>query len=319
MIIFLHGPDTFRSREKLKTLKEKFVSEVDKSALNLETLSGKLELQDIKRHLTAMPFLAKKRMIIIEDLIANRPSKQLQKSIIELIADKSTENTIIIFWESEIPSSEAKSNLLFKKLRLEKYVYEFPLLSGLPLKQWYQNQAAALKAQINPAALTLLSDLVGNDLWQACLELKKLAAYAKGKIISVDDVRLLTKNKLEENIFLLTDALGQKNKKAALKLISDLLQAGTTPLELLSKMTWQFRNLLQVKGLADQTGNLSSPQIASKLKLHPYVAKKTLGQLKNFDLDGLKKIYRQLLELDHSLKTSQSEPEILFNLLVIKS
>jgi DNA polymerase-3 subunit delta len=320
MVIFLYGPDTFRSREKLKTLKAKFVREIDKSGLNLAELDGKkLELQEIKKHVSALPFLAKKRMVIIQNLIAYKPSKQLQKSVIELLKDKSVTQTIIIFWEGELSGTETRSNLLFKKLVLEKYSYQFDLLTGWPLKQWYQKKIAELGTKITPAALNLLVDLVGNDLWQADSELKKLAAFCKYKTITPEVVKLLTKNKLEENIFMLTDALGQKNKKLALKLISDQLNLGTAPTELLAKMIWQFRNLLQVKDLLDDTPRLSSYQIASQLNLHPFVAKKTLGQIGNFQLDELKSIYQNLLEIDHQIKTSQGEPETLFNLLVVKS
>ena len=50
MIIFLYGPDTFRSRRKLKEIKDKFIDQVDKSALNVEALDGtKLEMADFEK------------------------------------------------------------------------------------------------------------------------------------------------------------------------------------------------------------------------------------------------------------------------------
>lgn len=316
MTIFLYGPDTFRSREKLAALKEKFVREVDKSGLNLVTLDGKLEFQEIRKHVTALPFLAKKRLVVIENLMTSKPSKQLQKAVAELMEDKAAEQTIIIFWEGEI---SARADLLFRKLSLEKYAYQFALLNGWQLKEWYQARSQQLKANFQPRALNMLLDLVGNDLWQADSEIRKLAAYGKNKIITPDMIKLLVKDKLEENIFMLTDALGLKNKKTALKLISDQLKSGTAPTELLSKMIWQFRNLLQVKGLLGETPQMSSYQLASQLKLHPFVAKKTLGQIGNFQLGELKDIYSQLLEIDYKIKTSQGEPEMLFNLLVVRT
>ena len=41
MIIFLFGADTFRSRQKLKEIKDKFLREVDSSGMNMQTLDGK--------------------------------------------------------------------------------------------------------------------------------------------------------------------------------------------------------------------------------------------------------------------------------------
>ena len=50
MIIFLYGADTFRSREKLKSLKDRFIREVDRSGLNLIELDGeKAGINDINK------------------------------------------------------------------------------------------------------------------------------------------------------------------------------------------------------------------------------------------------------------------------------
>ena len=62
MIIFLYGPDTFRSKEKLKMFKEKFIREVDKSGLNLIDLDAeKMTITDLNKAVATQSFLAKKR------------------------------------------------------------------------------------------------------------------------------------------------------------------------------------------------------------------------------------------------------------------
>lgn len=40
MIIFLYGEDTFRSRQKLKELKDKFIREVDPTGNGIVSLAG---------------------------------------------------------------------------------------------------------------------------------------------------------------------------------------------------------------------------------------------------------------------------------------
>lgn len=69
MIIYLFGPDTFRSRRKLNQIKQKFINEIDKSSLNVELLNGQaLDVAEFEKAIFTPPFLAKKRMVIIEDL-----------------------------------------------------------------------------------------------------------------------------------------------------------------------------------------------------------------------------------------------------------
>ena len=69
--MFLYGPDTFRSRRKLKEIKQKFIADVDKSGLNIEQLDGEnLDLVNFEKAITSPPFLAKKRLVIIENVIS---------------------------------------------------------------------------------------------------------------------------------------------------------------------------------------------------------------------------------------------------------
>ena len=331
MIIFLYGPDTFLSRQKLKELKDKFLKEVDKAGLNLATLNGAtLETPEFEKAIATPPFLAKKRMVVIKELIAKNRGQKIQKEILEILDKNGLTDVILIFWEGDLGNiktsrkkskiSTRRSNILFERLKKEKYVQEFELLETSEVRKWASAEIKKKDGQINPAALAMLIDFIGNDLWQLNSEIDKLIAYAKNKEVSVNDVQNLVKTKLDDDIFKLTDALGQKNKKLALKLVSDQLQSGVMPTQLLSKIIWQYKNLLLIKGFVENNGSgYPDKRLGYQLGLHPFVIKKTMAQVKNYDLDSLKKTYSRLLEIDYKIKTSQVSPEVLFDLLIVKS
>lgn len=328
MIIFLYGDDTFRSHQKLKELKEKFVREIDKSALNIETLDGaKLTVPDFEKAINTMPFLAKKRMVIVHDLLSKNRSQKTPKDLVDVLVKKLPEDVIIIFWESQNFGSKdrkAKSaktgGPLFVFLSKEKFAYSFNPLEPAQAAAWAGNEIKNRGGKIERPALNLLADLTGDNLWQMNSEIEKLLAFSRGQEIKMTDVEVLVKSKLEEDIFKLTDAIGAKNKSLATKLISEQLQAGTSPVELLSKIVWQFKNLLLVKNFIEENGSGYNPtRLQYQLGLHPFVIKKTAAQVKNYSLENLKKIYKNLLAIDFKLKTSQSSPEVLFDLLIAKS
>ena len=77
-------------------------------------------------------------------------------------------------------------------------------------------------------------------------------------------------------------------------------------------------NLTAQESARSSFRKLSRPE-KSWVVFHPFVAKKTLAQTKNFKTDGLKNIYQQLLNIDLKLKTSQVDPQVLFDLLIVKS
>lgn len=332
MIIFLHGPDTFRSRKKLKELKDKFLKDVDKSGLNLEILDGeKLEIADFERAVSTLPFLAKKRLVVVEDLLSKNKGQKIQKEIAETLKKNKLAEVIVIFWESADFSGKAKkikgkkstaprTHVLLPILLKEKYAQEFKLLSQPEVYRFAEREFKNRGVKIQSPALKLLGDLVGNDLWRLSGEIEKLSAFAKGKEISLNDVAALVETKLEEDIFKLTDALGQKNKKAALKLIADQLKAKSSATELLGMITWQFRNLLLVKSFMEQNGGgYGSSAMSYQLGLNPYVAQRASAQARYYQISELKKIYQNILQIDYKLKTSQINPEVLFDLLVIKT
>lgn len=327
MIIYLFGPDTFRSRRKLNEIKQKFINEIDKSSLNVENLNGQaLDVAEFEKAIFTPPFLAKKRMVVIEDLISKNRGQKLQKEVLEVLDKKVPEHAVIVFWESgangktKSKLTASRSKLLDARLKKEKFAQEFKLLSPGEVFQFADSEIKARGGKASTTSIRLLADIVGNDLWQVSTEIDKLIAFAGKEQITDEHIKNLVKTKLDDDIFKLTDAIGQKNKALALKLISDQLAGGTAPIELLSKITWQFKNLLLVKGFVEEQGTgYGDSSLGYQLGLHPFVVKKTMNQVRSHDYNDLKIIYNNLMTIDFKLKTSQVDPEVLFDLLVVKS
>lgn len=320
MIIFLYGPDTFRSRNKLNEFKNKFIKEIDGSGLNIQILNGaQLEFNALKNAVLAAPFLVKKRMVIVEGLLQNSLDDSWQKNTMELLQDPKTNDTIVIFWEGAIPAAKSRTKL-FTFLKKQKYAYAFDALKPEQLGVWYNKLLADCAATMEPRALKRLMHIVGNDLWLAKTEIEKLSAYCKGKTITLADVEELSTDRLEDNIFAVTDSIGQKDFTSALRLIEQQIKLGTKEIELLGKFRWQLRNLLLAKGLLEERGrSITSWQLAEALGFHPYVAKKVMAQARNFQLGQLKRLYARLYDIDYKLKTGQTMPALLLELFCVNS
>ncbi len=318
MIIFLYGPDTFRSRQKLKELKNKFIKDVDASGINMQTLDGNTASPEaFENALITLPFLAKKRMVIIENILASKRGEKSLEAIGGLIEKKFLENTIIIFWEESLDAKKLK-NPFVKKLLKEKYAYSFELLSPKDLLVWIRNAVKGLGGDISLEAAQFLCDAIGNNLWEMHTELEKLASFKQKKEITLADIRDLSGAEIDENIFGLTDAIGNKNKKSALSLVQKFLSAGMSPSELLHKCLWLTRNLLMVKSFVQNNERASQQDVARELGLHPFIARKSLSQIKNFDLVNLKTMHEKILNIERKIKTGHNSNLLAyFDLLVL--
>ncbi len=320
MIIFLYGEDTFRSSQKLKSIQDKFIDEVDESGMNLTTLEGAgLKFEEFNQQVKASPFIARKRMVIIKNLISDNKSKNIQKEIVELLNQElktKDETNILVFWEDTDHSKTRSKNALWDRLINEKFAQEFKPLTPYQLNAWVETQVKSMKGQIDKQAIPALAAAVGNDLWQMNNEITKLVNYRQNKIITLNDIETMVKAKYDDDIFKLIDALGNKNQKQALKLISDQLDLGSNEMYLLTMLIRQFRILLLIKDLQEKHNNLSKEQIAKELKIHPFVAQKALSQVRNFELNKLKEIYKYLLNIDLQIKTTSANPKLLFDMLI---
>ncbi len=310
MILFFYGEDTYRLKQKIKELKQKFI-DASLGDTNLSVLDGKTApYPEIVRQILAMPFLAKSRLIIIENLIHDG-KPEVKEKIVEFLP-KIPASSIVVFMEEGIPD---KRTSLYKKLNQPKISQEFKLLDDIELQKWIRKEVGDREATIEPKAIEQLISYVGNDLWRMGNELDKLVGYS-GQV-TVENIELLVKPQIESNVFNLIDNISAKNRKKSLFELHQLLEGGQNELYILSMIVYQFRNLLIVRDFLER-GTTSQWDMAKKAGLHPFVAGKTLAQAKNYTLDDLKTIYALLLEYDIKMKTGQIAPATGLDLLVVK-
>ncbi|MGC9048751.1 MAG: DNA polymerase III subunit delta [Patescibacteria group bacterium] len=322
MVIFLYGPDTYRSRQKLKELKRKFIQKRDKQGLNIVNLAADdLNIDLFRRSVLSAGLFTGRRLIIIENFFQKKKEdKNLIQEIVNYLKRiRKDEDNVIIFWDGEIIESDLSIELkeIFDLLISQKYCQEFPLLKDDELAYWIQKEVIKRGGKIQPQAVYFLVREIGPDLWRLSNEIDKL--LANNRIIATEDIKSLIHFRLEENIWWLVDAIGEKNKKRALKLLSDQIKLGLPWGELFGMIVRQYRILLQIKDIIGQQKNADYIQVAKKLNLHPFVVKKATKQARNYSLLELKQIYQQLLEIDTKIKTTPVEPEVLTDLLIIKN
>jgi len=306
MIIFLYGSDTYRSRQKLNEIIERY-KKIHKSGLNLKYFDSKdLNFQDFKSEFQQAPMFKEKKLAVLNDALSNA---EFEENFLKNEKNFRDSGNIILFYEKGEVNTK---NPLFKFLIKYAQSQEFEPLLDQQLKNWAKKEFGKHKCQIREQALEKLIEFVGNDLWRLTNEIKKLANFKLE--IKNKDIELLVRPKIETDIFKTIDSLAAKNKKLALELIRQHLEKGDPPLYLLSMITLQFCNLLTIKDLLENS--FGYYDILRKSNLHPYVVKKSFEQAKKFTLPELKKIYQKIFQVDLDIKTGKIEPETALDLLI---
>lgn len=324
MIIYLHGPDTYRLRQRLLFFREGFKKKYDGHGLNVVTLDGaQLTTEEFRKNVGQVGFLSTKRFIVIENLLSGHKQKNTFEQLADYLENEWSGDNVLVFLEEEEatkakkkPGTKRVGNPLLAYLLQKAKIEDFPLLSGEQLTRWIGAEVKKRGGQIVTAAARELAMLVGSDLWMMSSEIEKLINYKGGGTISAHDVSQQVRAAFDENIFHLTDALAAKDAQRSFKMLHDQLESGSHELYVLTMLVRQFRILLQVKSILAQEPNSST--VAARLGIHPFVAQKAVRDAQKFTAAELEKIYRQLMEIDAKIKTSQENPRLLFDLLVME-
>jgi hypothetical protein len=119
--------------------------------------------------------------------------------------------------------------------------------------------------------------------------------------VEEDEKPLLDKKGREFNVFALTNALGERDKREAWVLYQKALAAGITAEEIFFKIMWQVKSML----LADRTKTAEE----ADMKDFPY--KKAKSFLKNFKAGELEKLSEDLVIGYHKARRGEGEIETL--------
>ncbi len=296
-----------------------FKAKRDPSGLNLNVFAAeKTEGAEMLEAMVASPFLAEKRLTVLERLSENK-KKDLWANLLKLIKSKKLPDTsAVIFWEGEI---KLNSHPLWETLAKQKFSQKFELLSGSKLSQWIKTEIANRGLEIEPLALTALANHPFDGLWRLINELDKITAYLSKepeKKIALKHLNLFLDEAGDENIFHFLDALTARRAKEAIKLLYNQYDSGEEPGKIFNLIVGQWRKLLLLKDYFALNPGATSDKAAGALDIHPFVVKKTLAILPGFTFAKLKEIYRELLEIDAKAKNGEEDYKTSLEMLVAK-
>ncbi len=292
------GEDSFSAYQKLKIWREKFVEKYDD--LNYELIHGAdLTAANFKNAIATQGFLTEKKLLVIMDFL--REGKEDERSKVADALANIDEDTVVVFFEHQKPDARTS---LYKKLKKQGQVEEFKFKSEPELADWLNKRFTAKNVACGPAEIRMLIEYVGANLWNLDNEVQKLTLYAgEGGKVSAEMIEDFVSPNLSSTVFKLTDYLGAKNVREALKVFKILAESGQEVVGVLFMLVRHFRIMAQVKELSEQ--GMRAAEIARKIKEHPFVVNKMMPQVRKFNIPEIRKIYAVLGEIDAGIKTGR--------------
>ncbi len=342
MFYILHGDEEFLRSEEVAKAKAQIASD-GLGDLNVTVLDGrKLSLDELVATCSTLPFLASRRLIIVQNLLqrfdapgrAPAGARTSARRKAEQASDGNVEYSEKLI--GYLPLLPPSSRLFFVEGKTlstanpilgyaqqaqknkEAYIREFKMLDDEKLRLWLQQRSKGKGTPLTREACNLLVSFVGHDLRLLDQELDKLAAFAGyNRPITVDDIKALVRSAQEEDVFALVDALGARNREQAMRSLQDRLAHGDNELYLLTMIARQLRLILAAKDLAQE--QKKPEEIGRELNIrHSFIVEKLLRQGQQFHIQELEAIQRRVLEIDQAIKTGRMEGALALELLVVE-
>jgi DNA polymerase III subunit delta len=175
--------------------------------------------------------------------------------------------------------------------------YDAPKPRDLP--GWVRAQFEARGASIDHDSARALVEIVGDDLAALATEVDKIVTWAAGGPIQRADIEALATPAREATAWALTDAWGERDPPALLAACEAELER-RDPFGISTRLAAHVGVVRSVQLLAAE--DLSTREIAKRLKLHEFRVRKALGHAGNYTLDELDGAVVRLAALDAAIK-----------------
>jgi len=210
-------------------------------------------------------------------------------------------------------------------------ILQFDLPKKREYGEWVRDQGRRAHLKLAAAEARHLLQVVGEDAGRLESELRKLADYlgATAKTpaeVHLDDIDDVCSAGLEAQIWDLTDAVGRRNKAAAMRLLEELLAMGGAPRRhggsgdpTRSILTALVRHVDLLRQVAALDPEMPADKASETLKIHPFRMRKLLEQRESFGVATVDRATMVLAEADAALVgASQLEPELVLERAVLQ-
>ena len=324
-VTFLYGNDEYAMSRRLAEFSSLF-NDAGSSDMNTARLDARtMADEDLNNAVNAMPFLAKQRLVMLDNPSARYSSTETRQKFLHFIEKVPPTARLVITERVDVKTYRDKSrqekedekHWLVKWIRKNGLGLErFALPAQWEMTGWIIKQAKEQGGQIEQPAAAKLAEMLGADTRQAAQEITKLLTYVNwARPVKLEDVQAVSIVIAEADIFAMVDALAAGDGKSAQRMLHNLLE-NEDAFGLWAMIIRQFRLLLLAREVIDNRG--SRDDATKALGVHPFVAEKVFGQAQRFSIGTLEKIYHKLLEIDEGAKTGKVTLDLALEMLVVE-
>ena len=306
-LYLLWGPEDYLREAFLTRLKSICLPEGEDSFSFRRFNGPDVDPVDLQNAVDAMPFLTERSFVELRDLAINSMGEA--EAFLAAVRDIPDYCTVAIVLNTTTePDGRLK---LTKELRELATEIKFAVQPRDKLTTWVINHFTGAGKSVELEAAQHLLFVSGELMSRLLPEIEKIAAYAKGPKVTVQDVDSVASHIPEADVFVMTDYIAHRKFDSAMGVLSDLLSdKKNEPLTLLALLSGQIRRLYTARILMDRGQGVQ--KIMEFFKWHSdYPARKLYQAAQGYTLEQLRQDVLICVDAEYRAKTGSDDREML--------
>lgn len=307
-VYLITGEEDFFVNMSVQSIKKKYLNEdsISMDYVKLDFNGKAVDVEKVENNISIPPWLSTKRIVHVNNCTFDKNAEEVEE-----LLNKVPSCGILIFTVKDIDKRKKKLVSAFKANGITANV---DYLDSDALTNWITRKLNAAGINIDPVSCESITSRCERSMRLITSEVNKLQLYCEGEgltTITEDIVELVCPPDMQGNIFKIMDAVGQGNPAAALLQLNNLINLKEPPIRIRVMLTRHFRQLICAKELGD------ARELASRIKVQDFQARKLITQANRFNMDRLIRLYIVCATQDVEIKSGKANDQQTLESFVI--
>ena len=309
-----YGEERYLLEESLNALRRLLVP-AGMEEFNYRTFSGKdLDVGELVSAMDNLPMMSERTLILVSDFDLFGCAESKKAMLTEAFSDL-PDYLCLVFVYDTLPYKIGRG--MFQELvKKAGSIVEFAAADRNDLVDWIRRRFKALGKDIDDRDAEYLIFLCGDLMTGLRGEIEKIGSYAKGNTVARADIDAVADPVLEAKVFDMTDAVGGRDFKRAMVILSDLFSLREKPIMVLAALGKNLRQLYTAR-LALESGK-GVPALMEMWNMKTsWQANKLMQSARRCPLDWCRRAVALAGEADLAMKsTGRDQEDVLTELML---
>lgn len=309
LVLLFVGDDSYSKENAVKNLRSSLAGDSSRDFDYDVFHGGESDPIEALELASTVPFVAKKRLVVIKDL--EKSSQSFLSRLLAYVKKPSRSTCLVLESEDDEFISDNKEIAKYCEVR------RFDGIKGSGMESWVNKYLSSAGKKITSDALEALGEQHSTDLRFLAYELDKLIAFTGSRDeVNLVDVEEVVTRSLSAQAFDLANAMDKRDIGMAMKVISDLMSGGRKQYEIVGLLCWHIKRIWRAKTFLEQ--GKDTRYITQTLKIHQRYQNEFLKQVNAMSKVLIQKRMEALLEADLDIKRSRFDPTLVLECAVMR-